>query len=535
MKKFLLSLSMMFVLLSVLVACGDDQSDAEGNGNDANGEKVEVNKEGFPIVDEKIELSLMAPGVGIEEWENMVTLQEYEEMTNISFKFTTPPVSDFQTRLNLAFASQDLPGIILGAGTDNLTPGMEVDYGSQGVLLPLNDLIDEYAPNIKALMEEDPEIARSITTPDGNIYSLPFINNHPTAVWARGPLWYNGEWLDNLGVEELPKTVDEFYDLLVRFRDDDPNNTGEDDTIPFTDVQMNSSRAWLMAAFGMKEWGIEEHNGDVRYAPMTDNYKAYLEFMKKLYDEELLDPETFSQADEQKKAKGQENRLGLFPDWFSFFTTGRTEEEALNDPMFYPLTSEWSEERIVPGNPGMVRGTFSITKYNENPEASMRWIDYWYSQEGRDFFDKGPEGYLWEANDDGTRTPLPAPEGFESPEEYRATLTPTYGITPPMLGGLVEGEPRSDFDLFIQAETEEKITPIAETPFPLVYLTDEEQKTVNTIQQDLSSYVEQMEARFITGVEPISNWGDYVATIESMNVDEYVQIHQEAYDRWAQN
>ncbi len=536
MKKLMMFFVLIFIGLTI-VACGSDDEPVNGNDASSNEETGSegVNKEGFPIVDEEITLSLMAPGTGIEEWDNMVTLQQYSEMTNINFDYITPPMSDFQTRLNLAFASQDLSDIIFAAGTGNLTPGMEVDYGRQGVLIPLNDLIDEYAPNLRALMDENPEIERSITTPDGNIYSLPFINNHPTAVWPRGPLWYKGDWLQNLGVEELPKTVDEFYDLLVRFRDEDPNNTGQDDTIPLTDVQMNSSRAWLMAAFGMKEWGIEEHDGEVRYAPSSENYKAYLEFMNRLYEEELLDPETFSQADEQKKAKGQENRIGLFPDWFSFFTTGQSEEEAIENPMFQPLTSDVSPELIVPGNPGISRGTFSITSLNEHPEATMRWIDYWYSTEGRDFFDKGPEGYIWELEEDGMRVPLDPPEGYDSSEDYRATLTPAYGITAPMLGDLVENEPRSDFELFIFSETEAKITPYAETPFPLVYLTDDEQSTVNTIQQDLNSYVEQMEARFITGVEPLSNWDDYVQTIESMNLEEYVQIHQEAYDRWAQN
>src|SRR5690606_7433095 len=115
---------------------------------------VEVNKEGFPVVDENITLSMMAPGTGLAEWKDMPTLQEYSKMTNIDFKYNTPPLSDFQTKLNLAFASGDIADVIYAAGTTNLTPGMEVDYGEQGVLIPLEDLIDEYAPNIKKLFEE---------------------------------------------------------------------------------------------------------------------------------------------------------------------------------------------------------------------------------------------------------------------------------------------------------------------------------------------------------------------------------------------
>ncbi|MBS4217480.1 extracellular solute-binding protein [Bacillus sp. FJAT-49711] len=536
MKKTTKILSISIAAMLLLGACSSGKnSDGNNGGKDSSANKVTVNKEGFPIVDEKLTLSLMAPGTGMAEWKDMPTLKEYAEKTNIDFKYDTPPLSDFQTKLNLAFASGDVADIIFAAGSDNLTSGMEVKYGKQGVLLPLEDLIDEYAPNFKALMENNPEIKKSITTTDGHIYALPVINQHPTSAWPAGPLWYNGKWLDALGVKEVPKTTDELYDLLVRFKNEDPNGNGKADEIPLLDVKMNSSRTWFLAAFGMKKWGIEEVDGKVRYAPTSDNYKEYLTYMNKLFKEELLDPETFSQSDEQKKAKGQENRLGLFPDWFSFFTTGETEEVAMNNPMFQPLTSSISPEIVLPGNPGISRGAFAITKNNKSPEASIRWVDYLYSKEGRDFFDQGPEGYLWKQGENGEREYLEVPKEFASSEDYRGTLTPAYGIAVPMLVDLVEGAPRSDFDLFIEEETKAKIDPVAETAYPLVYFSDEEQEKINTIEVDLKSYVEQMEAKFITGVEPLSNWDKYADTINKMKIDELVKIYQDAYDRFAQN
>lgn len=537
MKRTFMLLLTAIVGIGLATACSSEEANGdanEANGNSNNSGDVDdtgVNKEGFPIVDEEIELSLMAPGTGLAEWEDMPTLQEYSEKTNINFDYITPPMSDFSTRLNLAFASGDVADIIYGAGSD-LTPGMEVDYGRQGILLPLEDLIAEYAPNIQRHFDENPDIARSVTTVDGHIYSLPAINNHPHSGWTV-PMWYNGAWLDALGVEEVPTTTDELYDLLVRFKTEDPNGTGQDDTIPLLDVQMNSTRLAFLGAFGMKAWGIEEIDGEVRYAPHTENYKEYLTYMNKLYEEGLLDPETFSQSDEQKKAKGQENRLGLFPDWFSFFTTGQTEEEAVNNPMFHPLSSHITDEPLIPRSPGITRGTFSITSNNEHPEASIRWIDYFYSQEGAEYLNQGPEGYLFEYDENGDRVQLDPPDQYDSSEDYRGTLTPAYGIPTPTANDRVEGVELTPFDEFLDAETAEKVDAFGEVAFPLVYLTDEEQEIVNTIEIDLRSYVEQLEARFITGVEPLSNWDNYIDTIESMNIEEYIQIHQDAYDRWA--
>ena len=126
--------------------------------------------------------------------------------TGIKLTYTTPPSADFSTKLNLAFASGDLPDIVYGAGSNSLTSSMEIDYGSQGILLPLEEYITpEIMPNLYALTQEDPSILKSITTPDGHIYSLPMISRNATSIWWQGPMWYNGTWLDKLDVKELPK------------------------------------------------------------------------------------------------------------------------------------------------------------------------------------------------------------------------------------------------------------------------------------------------------------------------------------------
>lgn len=525
----------------LLAACGGGNAATSGNSGKATDSDVEVAKEGFPIVDETIKMTMLAPGTGMAEWADMPTLTEYSEKTNIEFEYTTPPLSDFSTRFNLTFASGDLPDVIFGPGTDVLTPALEVDYGQQGLLLPLNDLIEEYAPNLKKALDERPEIRQSITTTDGNIYSLPRINGGTSSTWIRGPVWINGEWMKALGIEEAPKTTDELYEMLVRFKNEDPNGNGKADEIPFTDVKMDSTRPWLLSAFGIKEWGIEEHDGVVRYAPITENYRGYLEFMNKLYAEGLLDQEVFSQADEQKKAKGENNQLGMFPDWFSFFTTGQTEEEAIVNPMMGPMTSEYSEDPLFPMAGGVQRGTFAITKDNPNPAAAMRWVDYFYSKEGYDYLNKGPAGYLWDWVDEegGAREYNSELEATDR-EEYRGQITPDYGITTPGNSDFefqqIGDTPKSEFELFLEKETEEKINKHGEIAFPLVYLTKEEQDTVSGIAVDLQTYVRNSEAQFITGQLELNdaNWENYVETLKKIGTEEFVSVYQAAYDRWAE-
>lgn len=518
----------------LLSACGENSNNDSVNSNQEN---IDVNTEGFPIVDETLTLKLMAPGVGMSEWDDMPTLQEYSELTNIEFDYDTPPQSDFSTRLNLAFASGDLPDIIYAGGPNSLNAASEVDYGEQGLLIPLEDMLEEYAPNFYQLMEENPEIRQSITTTDGHIYALPNIVQGDTASWIMGPVWYNGEWLEALAVEEIPKTVDEFYELMVRFRDEDPNGNGQQDEIPISDVAMNGLRGWMMPAFGIKGWGIEEHNGQARYTFATDNFRGYLEFMNRLFEEGLLDRETFSQSSEQKQAKGQNNQVGVFQDWFSYFTTGRSEAEAINDPMYGPLTSEFQEEPLMPMDPGIKRGSFAITKENPSPEASLRWIDYFYTPEGYEYLSQGPEGYLWEWEDgEGSKKVFNEEIDPDNRENYRGTLTPAYGITVPALSVELDpiGGEKTEFGEFLVNETQEKIETPGEVIFPLVYLTKEEQDEVNAIKVDLETFVVENEAAFITGNKALNDetWAEYVATLEQIGVRRLEEIHQSAYDRW---
>jgi putative aldouronate transport system substrate-binding protein len=492
-------------------------------------------------------MTMMGPNTGAAEWKDMPFFHEMEELTNIEFSFNTPPTADFSTKLNLAFAGNDLPDVLFGTDQNSLTPAMEMDYGSQGILLPLEELIDENMPNLKKILDEDPSIRKSITTPNGHIYSLPMISRGETSIWPRWPMWYRGDWLEALNVKELPKTTDELYELLVRFRDEDPNGNGKKDEIPLTDVKMDNSRPWLMSAFGITDRGIEEIDGKVVYTPMTENYKEYVTFMNKLYSEKLIDPEVYGQAEEQKQAKGQNNQVGLFPDWFSYFTTGKSEKDAMDDPLFQPLTSDISPEAVVPGSPRMARETFAITKNCPSPEAALRWVDYFYSKEGSDLLSKGPEGALWEyaKNDEGEQVRIYA-EGIdkEDTEGERSKITPNYGITVPIMGypetpdmmilNDSNDKPNRDFIEFLDSETQAKMTPYAKVTYPLLYLTKEENDKTRDSETDLKTYVEQMEAKFITGVEPLSNWDKYVKTVESMGVEEYVSIYQTAYDRWAE-
>lgn len=429
MKKCYLVIASLVLTTTLLGACGN-------KGNTAGKEEtIAVEKTGMPIVKEKINMTMMAPG-GEAEWDELASAKALAELTGINFDYITPPSTDFEAKLNLAFASGELPDVIFGAGS-GLSNAKQSDYGSQGILIALEDLIDDYEPNLKKILDENPEFKKSITAPDGHIYSLPRLYPEDTSSPLYiSPLWYNGEWLEKLGVTELPKNTDELYKLLKRFKEEDPNGNGKQDEIPLSDGnKLAIIRTWLLTAFGMKSLGIEEVNGKVRYAAASANYKEYLTYMNKLYSEGLLDPEVFSQSEEKYQGNTQTDKVGLFGAYASYMATGKMPEDSLSDPMFSPVTSSIQNTPLAPGHPRVTTGTFAITNKCKSPEAAMRWADYLYTEEGQDLMTKGPEGAFWkyETNDSGEKVRVYTGENKQKMEEDRGKIAMDYGLVVPGL------------------------------------------------------------------------------------------------------
>ncbi|GAB6991684.1 type 2 periplasmic-binding domain-containing protein [Paenibacillus pini] len=517
------------VASTLLAACGSskgEDSSASGTSKTAQ----DVKKEGFPIIDKPLTLSMMSQDAGVADWNKMPVNQEMEKLTGIKFTYQLSPIDSFATKKNLVFASGDLPDVFYGA---DLKPADQVTYGTQGVLVPLEKYIDEgYAPNIKKIFDEHPDIRMSYTTPDGHIYALPNIDL--SAVWYRSPMWYNGKFLKALKMTELPKTTDELYTYLKRVKDEDANGNGKNDEIPLTSVKLDDLRMYFLGFWGIyDEVYYADKDGKVHYTPQEEGYKGYLTFLNRLWKDNLLDHETFSQTPEQKKAKGQSNQIALFNDYYPYFTLGG--EPSSDNPLMTPVKSEVAGSPVYGKHPGIsAQGTFAITSKNPAPEATMRWIDYQYGYEGATLYSQGPENVLWKYKNKETHEKewLPVPGGKER-DEYRGTLTPNYGIlTPGMNSSELTKGLKTDFDSWIDKENADKLTPIGKAPFPNVYLTNEEQSEATALLSDLNTYVKQMEAKFVTGQEPLSNWDQYAAQIKKMGSDRIVELYQGAYDRW---
>lgn len=540
-QKWFRTLSLALAAGMLLTGCKSAAEPAQGGAETEAAEVSEdFNETGYPIVNEKINVSMMGSKAAIQgAWEGLVFFKDMEEKTNISFTFDTPASEVFEEKKNLALAGGSYPDVFFGA---NLTTAQQIKYGmEEGILIPLDELIIKYGPNITQMFEEHPEVKASITAPDGHIYALPNFNQGSlakTPTW-----WYNAEWLEALGVTELPTTTEGFYELLKRFKTEDPNGNGEADEIPFTfivnagNMDYTDPNLYILPAFGVNSARIYVDNGVVKYGALEENFKEYLKYMNRLFTEGLIDQEWATQDDSTRIGKAKGNTVGIAAQAIPQNLYDVTDaEEAKAYPLAPALSSEFSggKQRYLLYSQGITQGAFAITNKCTAPEAMIRWADYLYGEEGSFFIHYGNEGELWEMAEDGRYEHI-TPEGGMSVEEYRGGIvTPDCGTTTPKW---VRPSTVSNWvDPFQSVRIEqmdELVLPYADVAFPSTYFMPEQQNRIDVIEADLNKYMEEMEAAFFAGTKDIdSEYDNFTATLKKMNVEELIRIYQESYDNW---
>ncbi|MCT1904285.1 extracellular solute-binding protein [Oceanobacillus sojae] len=535
-KKFIILAAVPFIALA---ACNKENNEDVGGSEEA---LNNLNTEGMPIVDDTVELEIFAgkAATTADDWNDVLLLNEYEEMTNMDITWNMVPADGLEEKRNLALASGDLPDVFYAA---NLPVSDVQKYGGQGTFIPLNDLIEEYAPNIKKVLDENPDIRKGITFPDGNIYSIPTVYSPDFSsllIGAKG--WVNGDWLEQLDMDN-PETTDEFYEYLKAVKETDLNGNGKNDEIPLSSVaEMSRIIHWISGAFGVQNRGqlhtlidSDPDSGDLRFYPIDDQYKEMLTYLNKLYEEELIEQNIYSLEVDQHLANAADDLYGAVQFYNPMelygnevggqFIPGNALEGPDGTKMYTGITS-----------PVLSLGNFLITSENENPEAALRWIDYFWSEEGQKMFFMGIEGVTYEETEEGpklTEEITDNPDGLTLTQALAEYIINPGGNHPVIItDDFFTGSENAPTDV----EAAEQLEPyLIEEIWPAFTYTAEENDRIAVLETDLQKYVEEMQAGFITGENDFSEWDAYVETVKNMGYDEYMEIQQAAYERYKEN
>ena len=503
---------------------------------------VVTNKQPCPIVEEKIELTGMAPKNAMHgDWDEMWWIKYMEEKTNIHWNWNLVPSDSYQEKKNLVLASQDLPDMFYGGG---ISKADEVSYGSQGIFIPLNEYIENAMPNFKAAAEKWPALFTGSVTLDGNVYALPKIWATPHGTTTK--YFINTVWLDTLGLE-MPETLDDLYEVLCAFRDHpelSPNGT----IIPFGGRNNTGSQIdqLILCAYGLlggtAKQGMSNYevvDGEVKLAATLPEYKEALAFIKKLYDEGLIDSEYFTQTSEQFHAKNANLQVGIFNSAAAYVEMSLDEAAAYQ--LMAPVTLTEDQEKIWPHTTGLTSGMAAITCVNKYPEETARWLDICFSTDEANLEICGPEGELWHWVEEGVTWVSEEEKfkesGLNSWSGYKlAYVSPD--VAPLACDTLVfydlEDLPQVKKDYY--ASTWVQVYPYFMDIFPNMYYTDEEQMEISSLTVDIESYIEQAKAKFIVGEMDLETFdSDYQAALEKMQLGRLLEIQQGAYDRYLAN
>ncbi len=528
--------------VSGLTACVPKaESETRSTQTAAAGEEptaFEVNKEGLPIVNQPITYEIAASTQKNKNFKELEFFQELEKETNVIINWNMSSDDGWNEKKSLLFASNALPDAFYGQGI--LTEVDIMKYASQGMLIPLNDLIDEYAPNLKAILDENPQYRRQITAPDGNIYALPTINElSPT---THDKLFINKTWLDNLGLE-VPATPEEFEAVLQAFKDQDANGNGDpNDEIPFS-FRMSSSDPYnrqqgiqsLFGTFGQLDdiYHFVVNDGEVVYTPTTEPYKQAVSWFHDLYSKGLIDKEVFTHDKNVYVAKIQDpgKIVGIFLGWSGNATAAANKDDYV---AMAPLKNTNGEQiwRTVDAKI-ISKGSFAITNQAEHPEVLMRWIDESYDSETSLEICQGLLGHALEITPDGRYQQMELPEGTTLDtviHDFGPGNDGTFAVMQPIIDKLnlnANLTERKELDKFYS-----QYNVPAEDMYPNVFFTEDEIEEIGVLQTDIDSYVAQKYAGWIVegGVE--EEWDKFQKKLKDMNVDRYIEIYKTAYDRY---
>lgn len=467
-----------------------------------------------------------------------------QEKTGIEIEWDVTPPAQYGNSFKIRIAAgMNMPDIFRNPDYGDLE-----NVSKQNAAIAIDKLIDEYAPNTKKLFEMFPDAEKYHRYSDGKIYGLRVI----TSVGGAKPLpaytiAIRKDWLAKLGLQE-PRTIDEFYNILKAFRENDPNGNGINDEIPFTmgyqlDDLMMLGNAWGLHT-GNYSYGLyPDEKGKLQYEYIDPRLKDVLTFLNKLYKEQLLDPDFLNANGTDALAeKINKNIVGSTYGSISSYLTwdNRLIEAGISDAKYEPLVPfsliSSGEAFIEVG--GSAVSYYCISNDASDPELAIKWMDYVYaSEEGHRLTTWGIEGLTYNLENgkpEYTEFVYKNPEGKSSAMAmWSIGMNPT--VAPFIKSDTGPWSGHLDSMNRVNPENKRMSDKIRAYGKPAVYIgpvTEDENKTLQSVEQlGLTTYRDEMLAKFIFGDVSLDKFGDYVNRMNQLGLENFMRVHQAAYER----
>lgn len=482
-----------------------------------------------PIVPEPktFTVAVATNGYCLIPWKDKPFYQKLAEETNVCFEFNE--LNDWSQQTNLMIASDDMPDLFLGSIDNNmLNENLDMFW-------ELTDMVNEYCPTLQELFVEEPSVLARLKSSDGGIYRLPmgFTLNLDNSIDTQ--YWINQDWLEAVG-KAMPTNIEELEDVLIAFRDMDPNGNGQKDEIPFSFQQTGwaGKVTDLFGIFGVlcdtSTYVACDDEGVVYFEGQQDEFYQALVWLNHLASENLLDKESFSQTGDQFTAKLSQNIIGICAKYNpTNFISGYTPLGIILGPNEKTLFAGTNDSGA--GNP------ISIAASCDDPETLVKLYEYVNSDFARRMSNRyGEEGVYWEFTGNGTEYILhdydsQPPEGYEFWDQYVYTMGETGS---------------SGMMFFSKAHLAQNVSPktaretgilAVQAYFPTVEyhasaIASDLATEKNMLYTELDAYMQTFLNSAIFGTIDEGIWEAHLNELQKLKVDRYVELCQASYDAY---
>ncbi len=316
----------------------------------------------------------------------------FQEKTGVTLTIKHVPSNNWEEKITASFVSGDLPDI--ARISNDVYPMVKQEF-----IVPLDSYIAENAA-MSDLFEQNSGVIEPFQFFDST-YAVSVTNQKSMNVWVRG------DWMDELGVES-PNSMEEFTNLLTLFRDSDLDGNGKDDTIPLTLSATLKDYDCIAAAFGVR--GEIFMKDGKAYNPFpTEDFKEYMDYMKMLYEEGLIDKEAPTNTSygtiRTKFHTSVAGSIIMWDDIYDNLKNGLVDSNTPNGTV-EPLKAFETDKGMFGYSYYEADSPIAITSGCENPKEVFDTFFTWYFTDPDAIMatSRGIEGYSYDIVD-GTMVP----------------------------------------------------------------------------------------------------------------------------------
>lgn len=538
-----LSTVLLLSLCIVLTGCGG------GNGNSgAQPEAKDSAEQTTPGTDgdkiEPFEVSVFIGEAGQQPTPDNKIYKKIKDELGATFNFEFL-AGDINQKLGVMIAGSDYPDMM--TGNTKLT--------AAGAYIPLEDLIEEHAPNLKKHYEDYWNMMKDPN--DGHIYILPnygVFNGKLNSTWYSGPaFWIQKAVLEEFGYPKV-KTLDEYFDLIAKYKEKYPTIDGSP-TIGFEILNYDWRNWGLFNApqhlIGHpNDGGVVVKNGVAEVFANKDYAKQYYQKLNEMNAQGLIDKETFVQNYDQYLAKLSSGTvLGMFDQHWNFqnaenslITQGKDERTYVGLPLVY---DESIKDHYRDRGPLNLNNGFGISVNAKDPVKILKLLDALITEDWQKVLSWGIEGEDYIVNEEGR---------FMKTQEQRDAFTDGtwklankadafFGFAPKIEGSFSDGnatdaaaQPEEykaglkeydkkfleayGFDSYVDFFSEPPENEVAYPAWTIDLVEGSEAKVANTKLSDLSTkHLPKVILAKPADFE--SAWSEYTAEIGKINIKAY--------------